>query len=332
MIGGAYTASRVSSVAGSTRGAAAQIEAFAEEQRDAQALEIQPLTEADVPTCQEIFDTSYSDLHRRHGLQVEHNPDPDWLRPILSHFLSTDPTRSVIAKIGDSAVGFASSFRREEYWFLSFLFVLPSAQGRGIGRALLGELLPRDAAVVRATVVESFQPASTGLYASVGMTPRSIKYWMSGVSRLESLFDMPSDLCGGESTHADLADIDELDRRLLGFARSADHAWWRDAGQPCYSFRRGEELVAYAYVDDGYIGPVLATADEVLCAAVASLIRAAEDPIGMSVNLSGDSAPLFQMLLKAGARIDEEAKYRFVYCSSVGPMPSSYIHHSDWLP
>jgi GNAT superfamily N-acetyltransferase len=295
-------------------------------------LEIQPLTEADTPTCQDIFDTSYSELHRRHGLQVEQHPDRDWLRPIVSHFLRTDPTGSVIAKIGDGPVGFACSFRRDDYWFLSFLFVLPSAQGRGIGRALLSELLPRDEAVVRATVVESFQPVSTGLYASAWMTPRSVKYWLSGVSRPESLLDMPSDLLRGASTEADRADIDELDRRLLGFGRPAEHALWRDAGQPCYSFHRDDDLVAYAYVDDGYIGPVAATDDETLCAVIASLIRTADDPMSMSVNLSGDSARLFHMLVNAGARIDDEAKYRFVYCSSVGPMPSSYIHHSDWLP
>jgi GNAT superfamily N-acetyltransferase len=295
-------------------------------------LEIHPATEADIPTCQEIFDASYSDLHRRHGLEVEQHPDPDWLRPILSHFLRNDPARTVIARTSDRPVGFASSFKRDAYWFLSFLFVLPSAQGQGTGRALLRELLSREEVVVRATVVESFQPVSTGLYASVGMTPRSVKYWLSGVSRRESLPDMPSDVLRSDSTRADLADIHELDRRLLGFARPVDHAWWRDAGQRSYSFRREEDLVAYAYVDDGYIGPVLATDDQTLCAVVAALIRTAEDPMSMSVNLSGDSAPLFQILVNAGARIDDDATYRFVYCSSVGAMPSSYIHHSDWLP
>jgi hypothetical protein len=38
------------------------------------------------------------------------------------------------------------------------------------------------------------------------------------------------------------------------------------------------------------------------------------------------------MLVNAGGRIDDAEPYRFTYCSTVGPLPPSYIHHSDWLP
>ena len=38
------------------------------------------------------------------------------------------------------------------------------------------------------------------------------------------------------------------------------------------------------------------------------------------------------MLIGAGARVDDTSSYRFVYCSSDGPLPASYLHHSDWLP
>src|SRR4051812_13440968 len=135
-------------------------------------VDIEPITDADIAVCQAIFDTSFGDLHRRYGLEDDEYPDSDWLRPILTHFLSTDASGTVLAKEGGEPIAFASTFRRDDYWFLSFLFVLPSAQGRGIGRQLLRELTPEGRDVVRATVVESFQPASTGLYASMGMAPR----------------------------------------------------------------------------------------------------------------------------------------------------------------
>jgi hypothetical protein len=126
--------------------------------------------------------------------------------------------------------------------------------------------MPQDLAVVRATVVESFQSASTGLYASVGMSPQAVKYWLSGTSRSGVLGTLPSDLHRARLTEADQIDIDALDRSLLGFARSADHGWWQRGGTPCWSYRHGSDLVAYGYIDGDYIGPVLAVDERTLCA------------------------------------------------------------------
>jgi GNAT superfamily N-acetyltransferase len=290
-----------------------------------------PITGADIASCQAIFNASFDDLHRRYGLEEE-PADPGWLRPILVHFLDTDPQGGRIAMQDDVPVAFASTIRRGDFWFLSFLFVLPDAQGQGLGRGLMRELLPKGEGVVRATVVESFQPASTGLYASFGMTPRSFKYWLSELSRPEALPPWPVEIGKAELTTADLAEVNELDRRVLGFTRPADHAWWAEAGTPCFVFRRGDELVAYAYVDDGYVGPALATDETTLCSVVADIVRTADDPGSMAVNVCGDSAGVFKMLVGAGARIDDAAPYRFAYCSNIGPLPASYIHHSDWLP
>jgi hypothetical protein len=77
---------------------------------------------------------------------------------------------------------------------------------------------------------------------------------------------------------------------------------------------------------------VLAADEATLCSVIADLIGTAEDPASMSVNLCGHSTEAFRVLMEAGARIDDATPYRFVYCSSGGPLPSSYIHHSDWLP
>ena len=287
----------------------------------------------DISWCQEVFDDAFTDLHRRHGMpEADPTPDADWLRPVLTHLFSTDPDGSLGAFVDDAPVAFATTIRRDGYWFLSFLFVRPGRQGEGIGRALLDALAPTDPEVVRATVVESFQPVSTGLYASFGMVPRSIKYWLTGVQRPSSLPRLPDEIRRTPATPDDRADIDVLDRAVLGFRRPMDHRWWIGAGTPAWVFRREVDMIAYAYVDDGFIGPVLADREETLCAVVSDLVGSADEPAGMSVNLCADSGALFRMLVDAGAKIDQSAGYRFLYCASDGPLPASYIHHSDWLP
>ncbi len=294
-------------------------------------MDIRTIGPADIASCQRIVDASLVDLHRRYDLQDDEAGEPNWIHPILSHFLQTDPDATRGAAVDRDLAAFVSSFRRDDYWFLSFLFVHPSVQGRGLGRALLDDVTPKGGDVVRSTVVESFQPVSTGLYASVGIVPRSIKYWLSGISRPESLPRLDGQVRREELRAADRDDIDALDRAVLGFARTPDHAWW-GAGSRGWSFRRGEALVGYAYVDDGYLGPALAIDEPTLCSVVADVVGSSDDPASMSINLSGNSRDLFRMLMQAGARIDDSAPFRYVYCSNEGPLPSSYIHHADWLP
>ena len=297
-------------------------------------METRVLALEDLPACQAIFNESYGELHRRHAID-EGEPDATaWLTPILRHFLQTDPAGARLATDGATPVGFASTIRRDDYWFLSFLFVIPEHQGTGVGRQLLTELLPGDGSgdVVRATVVESFQPVSTGLYASLGMTPRAIKYWLSGLSRPQRLPHLPGDMDRTRMSVADLDDVDRLDQTVLGFVRRSDHRWWAEAGTPAWAYRRGDDLVAYAYVDEGYIGPALAADEATLCSVVADLVGTSPSPSSMAINVCGDAGAVFRMLVDAGARIDDASRYRFVYCSSSGPLPSSYIHHSDWLP
>ncbi len=290
------------------------------------------ITEDDISTCQSIFNASLDAVHRQHGMEDDEPADSGWLKPILKHFLETDSSGARLATEDGEPIAFVSTLQRDRYWFLSFLFVLPDAQGRGVGRRLLDELAPKGDDIVRATVVESFQPVSTGLYASFGMTPRAIKYWLSELSRPEVLPRLSADLRKADMTQENKGDVDALDRSMLGFPRRADHEWWATAGTPSWTYRRGGDLVAYAYVDTGYIGPVLATDEETLCSVIADIVRSSDDPASMSVNVCGEAAAVFRMLVNAGSRIDDTAKYRFVYCSSSGPLSPSYIHHSDWLP
>jgi GNAT superfamily N-acetyltransferase len=242
-------------------------------------LDIRDLSPTDLSACAEIFNDAWNDLHRRHGFEEDEANDADdaWLTRPLTHFLDTDPHGGRIALDDQGPLAFASSLGRDDIWYLSYLFVHPRAQGRGVGRALLRELLPDDEGAVRACEVESFQSVATALYVSVGRHPCAVRYYLNGPPNAGRLPPRDSAMSRAPMTPDDLADVEALDARLLGFRRSEDHKWWlgRMTGQV---YRRGGEMVGYAYVDDGWIAPALAVDEATLSAIVADVLRSSDDP------------------------------------------------------
>jgi GNAT superfamily N-acetyltransferase len=117
------------------------------------------------PLARDIFNDAWSDLHRRYGFEEDASSqgDDSWLTKPLAHFLESDPGGGLLALDDDGPVAFASSARRDDFWCLSYLFVRPRGQDRGVGRDLLRRLLPHDNAVVRSCKVESFQTVATSL-------------------------------------------------------------------------------------------------------------------------------------------------------------------------
>ena len=119
-------------------------------------------------------------LHRPARPVPELPTDTGSLVRLYAHLRSTDPERFVAAVVpdgdapgGERIVAFASALLRERLWYLSMLFVMPEAQGAGVGRALLARVAPpADAATIRSTATDSAQPISNALYASLGIVPR----------------------------------------------------------------------------------------------------------------------------------------------------------------
>ena len=142
------------------------------------------------------------------------SPYLDPLLGLLTHLLTTDPERFLVAVRGrdpergfprDRIVGFGTAIQRDRVWFLSQLYVLPEEQGRGIGRSLLTQIFPTGPtnAVegeadgrpgVLATCTDSAQPISNALYARYGIVPRVPIFNLVGTPRLDALPDLPADV------------------------------------------------------------------------------------------------------------------------------------------
>ena len=295
-------------------------------------MQVRTATHLDVETMCDIFFASYNDLHRRHGLAEENPEDRHWLADAIRHVLRTDPIGTVLATDDGTPTAFATSYLRDSYWFLSFLFVSPDAQGRGVGKAVLEAVMPPESdGLTRALVVESFQPVSTGLYAGHGITPRGVRYVLTGLTDPARLPESGTGIEVADVTSDAIAEMSELDRRQLGFARPADHEWWLRSEMAAHAYRHHGALVGYAYVDEEEIvGPALGEDEQTACAIVTDLIRRAEHPEALKVPVYGNNAEMFRMLVRAGARI-EPSDFRYFYCSTNDALPPTYIHYAGYM-
>jgi GNAT superfamily N-acetyltransferase len=284
-----------------------------------------PATAADLPTCAAIWRESINDYLRPLNL-----PEiPDDLGPILrlyAHLQATDPTTFVVAERtggdGTPAIdAFIVVVVRGPLRFLSMLFVLPDAQGRGLGRALLAAVLPDEGPSrdnMRATSTDSAQPISNALYASLGMVPRMPLLRLVGLPERPDAFphlpdgidvvafdeiDSGADGLGTAALEAELA---ALDREVVGFERAVDHAFVVAEGRRGFLYQdRTGAAVGYGYTSEsGRVGPIAVSDPSLLGAVVGHLVTAVRPRGAFGLWVPGPADEAVVPLLKAGFRLD----------------------------
>lgn len=273
-------------------------------------------TDDDVPACAQIWRTAVNDYIEPLG-QAPVPDDVTIISRLYGHLRASDPERFVVAVVDDPAalgseraVVFTVAVVRGHVWFLSMLFVLPGFQGRGLGRDLLGRVLPDPAAgLARVTGTDSAQPISNALYSTFGIVPRMPLINLVGLpSRSEPFGDLPSGVTpvaadGGPEASAA---IDALDRELLGFDHAIDHGWLRDQARWAWLYRGPDGgPLGYGYTSEsGRLGPVLVR-DPVLLGPVFGHLTTAVQPRGAFLTwIPGGADRALVPALQAGFRIE----------------------------
>ena len=272
-------------------------------------------TAADIPAMLEVFFHAAEDLDRQRGQPLRpRNAAP--LEMHFGHLLESDPHSCYVADDDGSVIAFGMVMRRGAEAFLSFLFVEPGWQGRGMGRALLDACLAgAGEGVARvSTCAEANQPVSTGLYAKLGMAPRTPIYFLRGSLPEEALPSLPT---GVQRRPISADAVAQLDLALLGYVRPGDHAFWaRERTGALFTAADGTVL-GYGYAQaSGRIGPVAALEPGYLPSFIGYLVRLVNVLEGRQLVVPGPASALAP-LLEAGLRIDDTPA---IYCSA-GPGP-----------
>jgi GNAT superfamily N-acetyltransferase len=291
-------------------------------------LAYRPVRPDELGTCAEIWRTALNDYMGRlnlPGIPPELGP----ITRLYGHIQATDPERFVVglrqdqdAPDGSRIVAFTAAVRRESVWFLSMLFVLPEAQAGGVGRALLGRVLPgTDEDVALATGTDSAQPISNALYSTYGIVPRMPLLYLSGSpERPEAFPALPSGISatrfedvvggagGGGAGHQALAAIVEtLDRELAGAAHPADHRFLRGEERHGWLYRGPDgSPVGYGYAgESGKVGPVAVRDEELLAPILGHLLGAVRARGSYAMWVPGHADRAVVPALAAGFRLDQ---------------------------
>jgi GNAT superfamily N-acetyltransferase len=253
-------------------------------------VELRPTAAEDLPALHGVFTAAIGELYGRHGFDPPAPPLEVFVTQ-HGHVLRHDGDRCWVAEQRGRIAGFVAAIARGDDWFLSSLFVEPTAQAAGTGKVLLehawGEFRRRR------TLTDAIQPVSNGLYAKRGLLPVTPALHLAGRPAAAA---PPGLVAAAPSAEA----LRRLDLASYGFDRRVDHAYWGGIAR-CTVWLEAGEPAAYAYVfPGGRIGPVAGrTGADAAAALQAELARIDGEA---SLVVPGSARELVTAALAAGLR------------------------------
>ncbi|SDN69374.1 GNAT family N-acetyltransferase [Actinacidiphila guanduensis] len=139
----------------------------------------------------------------------------------IRHLARTDPGGCwVMEDEGAGPVGAVLSSKREGTWALSLLAVVPGAQGKEVGKALLARALDYGRACLRGIACLPDDPVAARTLRRAGLTLHPTMR-LSGVVDAGRLGPLDGPVHEGTERHREL--MDSVDRRTRGGAHGPDH-------------------------------------------------------------------------------------------------------------
>lgn len=255
------------------------------------------------------------------------------MAPLFRHELTTG--EMWVAEGLTGLVGFAALMLRGGVAFLGELFVSPEVQSRGVGRALLHQVLEARAGAY--CTMSSGDARAMALYIDAGMTPRWPHFLLTA-SAIDERHLPGADVTAAAAPAGD-PEFVAYDARVGGRHRPQDHDYWqRELRATPLWFKRAGAVCGYGYVwkragdaarpEAAGVGPLgaLSAADASACAGAA--VRWTREAGGAPSSVIYVAVPgqhgALPSLLRAGFQIREVE----TFCCSRAPAfvdPQTYL-------
>ena len=218
-----------------------------------------------------------------------------------------------VAEDRGKIIGLSTSWVRGSLWFLADLFILPSHQGRGVGRSLIERTLGswRDTKILnRALITFAYNPTSISLYMRFKMYSREPLYFAGATSAtLRKNLKPPSKMKyeGVSNLNEITTDLKRIDMDALGFPLEWHHEYFLEVQRAkCFVFTKGGRAEGYVYVrKDGRVGPLAVTSrlslEDVMNTAIS--LAAEQDAARVLLLFTGSSIQQVSAALKCGLLI-----------------------------
>lgn len=263
----------------------------------------------DIAGMAEVHRAAYNALSRRHAFPELPAGPPN---PFLTFSVQEEPEGCWVAEDGTTIVGFTISWVRDDFWFLACLFVAPSLQAQGVGRALIERALAHGghAAANRALITFAYNPVSIALYVRYAMYPREPLCGLEGPAEALRARELAAERLQYERLPPDARNagvLGRLDHAVLGIDRTRHHKFLLSApGSTCYVFEPAGTPSGYAYIwPTGRVGPLAALSPSSFEGVMRTALALASAPPTerVSVLLAGSNAPALAWAVRQGMRI-----------------------------
>ena len=179
------------------------------------SVQLRPATIEDAEPCGRILSDAFTELHVRHGFPVDF-PDHDSAIRFIRGPIGSETTYGVVAEIDGRIVGSNFLDERDEVRSVGPVSVHPIAQGRGVGRRLMEDVIARSRGATSVRLVqEAFNALSLPLYASLGFDPIEPLFLINGRPKNRPMKGVEV----RPAVSDDLPECEELCRKLHGVSR-----------------------------------------------------------------------------------------------------------------
>ena len=154
---------------------------------------------------------------------------------------------------GNGLIGYARSIERGGLFELTEFFVKPSAQSRGVGRALLELAFPQGRGEVRSIIATADVRAQARYYAA-GTAARFPFFTLARepMSAEPATSLEPMRIEAG----ADASAVTQIERAVLGYPRGDAEVRWLTERREGWLYRRDGRVIGFAFVGTRGSGPV----------------------------------------------------------------------------
>ena len=262
-------------------------------------IQYRPVREAEIPETVELFLTSMTDMYRRHNI-AKPQPPRALVEKVYDYIRRTGIFH--VAEVDGKLVAICHAIVRDNLWFLSGFWTLPSLQGQGIGRPLLERVWDEGS---RAGARVFFTWSSTdiqaiAIYMKMGMLPG---YQI--LNFIGAFHNANDDMMGYETQPLDIQTAMSIDEQMRGTRRECDHQFsiseFEAEGRQLV---RDGRAVGYYYFNNGTIGSAAWLEEEDAEAVLESACReASKQTEQLRLIVPGPNHSAIGFALRAGLRL-----------------------------